>query len=341
MKAVILAGGLGTRLRCITGEHPKPMAMLLGRPLMEHSVRLLRENGFTDICCALRYRAGEIMAHFGDGQDFGVSMQYRIETRPLGTAGSVKNCRGFVGEEDFLVLSADAVCDFDLAGLMREHRESGAAATLALCRRAEPLRYGLVVTDSGGDVRAFLEKPDWPHVVSDLVNTGIYVLSPRVLDFVPEDRPFDFGKELFPLLLERGERLIGRCPEGYWRDVGTPADFYRCCADACDGKLRLEPGEGFAAEQPESAEEPPEEGCVEECACRDRAALMGALSELMLELDARYSDGIRVSGRDYSLHICPSAARSALRVAVQSPDAEFARALCLSAKQIVEALEKG
>ena len=118
MKAVILAGGLGTRLRAVTGEHPKPLAPLLGRPVMEHIVELLREQGFTEICAALHYRAGEIMAHFGDGRRFGVHMEYRIETANLGTAGSVKNCRDFFGDEDFLIISGDAACDFRLDRLM-------------------------------------------------------------------------------------------------------------------------------------------------------------------------------------------------------------------------------
>ena len=127
MKAVILAGGLGTRLRPVTGEHPKPMVPLLGRPVMEHIVELLRKNGYTQICAALHYRAGEIMAHFGDGRKFGVSMEYRIETENLGTAGSVKNCRDFYKDEDFLVISADAACDYDLGLLMQAHRARGGA----------------------------------------------------------------------------------------------------------------------------------------------------------------------------------------------------------------------
>ena len=214
MKAIILAGGLGTRLKSVTGEHPKPMAELLGRPLMEHIVELLRENGFCEICCTLRDRAGEIMAHFGDGGRFGVSMQYRIETRPLGTAGSVGGCRDFIGGEDVLVISGDAACDFTLSTLMDEHRARGAAATVALCRSAVPLRYGLAVTDGAGDIRAFIEKPAWPQVVTDLVNTGIYVLSKRAVDAIPAEGAFDFGKDLFPLLLQRGERLAGVALDG-------------------------------------------------------------------------------------------------------------------------------
>lgn len=337
MKAVILAGGMGTRLRCVTGEHPKPMAPFLGRPLMEHIVLLLRENGFTEICCTLRYRAGEIMAHFGDGSRFGVSMQYRIETEALGTAGGVKNCADFFGAEDFLVISGDAACDFSLRRLMDEHRERGCAATLALCRSESPLRYGLAVTDGEGDIRAFIEKPVWPRVVSDLVNTGIYVLSPRIFEGTPEG-PLDFGKELFPALLARGERLHGVVLDGYWRDIGTPQDYYRCCADALDGRLRVTPGESFLTAQEPPGEDVQEEGVCAECACQDRARLMGTLAELMLELGADYSDGIRVHGGGYELHISPSASRSAVRIAVQAEDAEFAKSLCLSARDLAAAL---
>ena len=338
MKAVILAGGLGTRLRAVTGEHPKPMVPLLGRPMMEHIVALLRDCGYTQICAALHYRAGEIMAHFGDGRRFGVSMEYRIETENLGTAGSVRNCRDFYGEEDFLVISGDAACDYRLERLMEAHRQKGAAATIALSPQRLPLRYGLAVTDGEGRIRSFIEKPEWPRVVTDLVNTGIYVLSPAALRFVPEGC-CDFGKDLFPELLREGERLYGLEMEGYWRDIGTPQDYYRCCADALDGLLRLEPGEAFR--QPESlpAEDMAEEGCVVCCACEDRARLMGTLSELLLDMGAEYDDGIRLRGKNYELHICPSAVSSAVRIAVKSEDAEYACALCLSARELAEKLE--
>ena len=337
MKAVILAGGLGTRLRAVTGEHPKPLAPLLGRPVMEHIVELLRDQGFSEICAALHYRAGEIMAHFGDGRRFGVHMEYRIETANLGTAGSVKNCRDFFGDEDFLIISGDAACDFRLDRLMELHREKQAAVTIALSRESEPLRYGLAVTDGDGRIRSFIEKPGWPRVVTDLVNTGIYVLSPQVLARVPEGGG-DFGRDLFPLLLKEDAPLYGQVMEGYWRDIGTPLDYYRCCADALEGKLKLTPGERFrqAAQEPVSDSE--EDGCVTLCTCQNRARLMGTLSELMLELGADYDDGIRLKGPHYELHISPSAVSSAVRVAVKSDDAEYARALCLAAGDVAKKL---
>lgn len=227
-----MAGGMGTRLRSITGDTPKPMVPLLGRPMMEHIIILLREQGFTDICAAVRYRAGDIMGYFGDGSRFGVRLQYRVEDRALGTAGGVKNCRDFYGDEDFLVISGDAACDFELRTLMDAHRRSGADATIALYRSREPLRYGLAVTDSGGLVRSFIEKPDWRRVVTDLVNTGIYVLSPRAMELVPDGTEYDFGNQLFPQLLESGRTVLGVPMDGYWCDVGTPVLLPLLCRRA-------------------------------------------------------------------------------------------------------------
>ncbi len=339
MKAVILAGGEGKRLRCVTGERPKPMVPLLGRSMMEHILLLLRRCGFTELCAALRYRAEDVVSAFGDGSALGLSLCYRVEDEPLGTAGAVKNCEDFYGGEDFLLISGDAACDFDLGALYRRHRESGAAVTIALRREPQPLRFGLAVTDESGAVRGFIEKPDWSRVVSDRVNTGIYVLSPRAMAQVPPGRPFDFARDLFPLLLRRGERIQGVEPAGYWRDVGTPLSYYQCCVDALEGRWKIEIPEAFRPPEGECgprAEEPA--AALLDFPCRDRAATMGALSGLMLELGADYSDGIRLTLPRGSAHIYPCAERSAVAVAVDSPDAEFASSLALSAGEIIRAL---
>ncbi len=341
MKAVIMAGGMGSRLKAITGDRPKPMVPLLGRPLMEYILELLRSQGFDQVCAAVRYRAGDIMAHFGDGSRFGVEMQYRVEEEPLGTAGAVKNCRDFYGGEDFLVISGDAACDFRLSRLMEEHKRRGAAVTLALCRHSEPLSYGLAVTDGEGRIRSFVEKPDWSRVVTDLVNTGIYVISPRIMELVPEGREFDFAKDLFPLLLSRGELLLGLPIEGYWCDVGSPLSYYRCCADALEGKLRLDFPELFRPPIPSGGDVPPLPGENLDCACRSRAELMGSLSELLMDMGADYSDGLQLDSPRFHLRISPLASRSALRISVSSQDAEFARELAISARDLARALEKG
>lgn len=340
MKAIILAGGKGTRLKAVTGELPKPMVPLLGRPMMEHILLLLKEQGFDRICAALRYRPEMIVSALGDGSRWGVSLEYRMEEEDLGTAGAVKNCADFIGNEDVLVISGDAACDLDLGELMRRHKERGAAVTLALHRDAAPLRYGLAVTDAEGTIRAFVEKPRWSRVVTDHVNTGIYVLSPRVLSRIPEDTAFDFAKDLFPLLLKEGELLLGVPLEGYWCDVGSPLSYYQCCVDALEGRLKLHPGEAFLKNEEAEETDAPEDALVRlELPCRDRAALMGELSEWMLELPTDYSDGIRLRSERYDLHISPLSDRCALQIAVNAGDAEFARRLALSARDLAKALE--
>ena len=340
MKAILLAGGKGTRLKAVTGELPKPLVPLLGRPLAEHIVRLLKKHGFTRVCAALQYRPGDVMAALGDGSRLGVSLEYRTETRELGTAGAVKNCADFIGGEDVLVISGDAACDLDLTELWNRHRERGAAVTLALTHDAQPLRFGLAVTDESGAIRSFVEKPDWSRVVTDLVNTGIYILSPRALNAIPADREFDFARDLFPLLLRQGELLLGVPLSGYWTDVGTPLSYYRCCVDALEGRLQLEPEAAWKAPVQEDKPDGAPEGFALDFACRNRAALMGRLSRWMLELPADYSDGIRLREPGFDLHICPLGDKSALRIAVNAPDAEFARRLAFSARDLVRALEE-
>ena len=343
MKAVILAGGEGKRLKCITGDTPKPLVPLLGRSVMEHIIRLLRREGFRDICAAVKYRAQDLVSAFGDGKELGVHICWRVEDEPLGTAGAVKNCADFCGGDDFLVISGDAVCDLELGALMRRMRDRGAAAAVALRRDSTPLRFGVAVTDGEGDIRGFVEKPDWGAVVSDLVNTGVYALTPRAMSYVPAGRPFDFARDLFPELLRRGERVTGFTSGGYWADIGTPLGYYRCCADALEGRVRLDiapeyltpDGSGSGRTRPETAA-----AAVRDFPCADRAAAMGALSSLMLEMDADYSDGISLSLPRGSVSIRPRADISALRVAVDSPDAEFASSLAVSLGELIRALDR-
>lgn len=336
VKAVIMAGGQGTRLKAVSGDTPKPMVPLLGRPILEHILILLKKEGFEDICITLRYKADEIKNYFGNGEKFGLRIRYSTEDAPLGTAGGVKNCRDFFGDEDFLVISGDAACDFRLHELMARHKAENAAVTMALYKNPNPLSYGLTVTDGEGRVRSFIEKPNWPRVVSDMVNTGIYIISPRVMELVPDGREFDFAKELFPLLLGKGEKILGIAMDGYWCDVGSPLSYYRCCVDALEGRLQLSMGEGFSSPgEKEDVLENVDGGII--CSCHSRAGLMTALSQAFLELDADYSDGIRVTGRNYKMHIAPLVSRSAVRISVESPDAEFARRLAFSAKELAEA----
>ncbi|UOO37106.1 NTP transferase domain-containing protein [Oscillospiraceae bacterium CM] len=242
MKAVIMAGGEGTRLRPVSVNKPKPMATLFGRPVLEHILLLLQKNGVTEACCTLKYMPQMITEYFGSGENFGVRLTYKIEEEALGTAGGVSNCADFIGEEDFLVISGDCVCDFDLQALFDFHRAKKAAATLALTHHKEPLEYGLVVTREDGRVERFVEKPAWDKVLTDRINTGIYVLSPTVLGEIPQGQPYDFGRDLFPRLLETNSALYGFDANGYWCDIGSPASYLACCRDALGSKVRLDLG---------------------------------------------------------------------------------------------------
>ncbi len=338
MKAIIMAGGEGRRLKAITGDSPKPMVSFMGRPMMEHIILLLKQNGFEDICITLRYKADDIADYFGDGKKLGVRLQYRVEDKILGTAGSVKNCADFYGDDDFLVISGDAACDFPLKELMLLHKESSACASLALHRSKEPLSYGLVLTDEEDHVRCFVEKPTWSKVVTDLVNTGIYALSPKAMDYVPDHTAFDFGKELFPLLLRKGEQLMGYELGGYWCDVGSPLSYYKCCVDALEGKLKIDIAQNFYVDSKLHDAEPQLIGISRDCRCKSRAELMNALSQIAMDLGADYSNGIEISKPHYTLHISPLSNRSAVRLSVQSQDTEFASSLAFTTEQLIRAL---
>jgi mannose-1-phosphate guanylyltransferase / phosphomannomutase len=240
MKTVLLAGGEGSRLRPLTVNRPKPMVPLVNRPVMGHLVELLRRHGLTDIVATLQYRAQDFEHYFGDGSGFGVRMGYSVEQHPLGTAGSVKKVEKLLDSEDpFLVVSGDALTDFNLNEIVEFHKRVGAALTIALCRVPNPLDYGVIMLDDEGRVERFLEKPSWGEVISDTVNTGIYVVSPQVLADIDSETPFDFSKDLFPLLLQKGAPLYGYVPSGYWTDVGTIAEYQRACSDILTGKVNI------------------------------------------------------------------------------------------------------
>jgi mannose-1-phosphate guanylyltransferase / phosphomannomutase len=239
MKAVVMAGGEGTRLRPLTSNQPKPMVSIVGKPCMEHIIELARGHGFEEVIVTVAFLPQAIRSYFGDGGSLGVNIEYSVEESPLGTAGSVRLASGRL-DETFLVISGDALCDFDLTKLVEFHRERGAAATIALKRVENPLEFGIVVTDSDGRVERFLEKPSWSQVFSDTINTGVYVLEPEVLKHVPTDSPYDFSKELFPLLLEMGRPVYGFITEGYWLDIGNLAQYRQANFDALDGNVRLQ-----------------------------------------------------------------------------------------------------
>src|SRR5207302_8394535 len=238
MKAVVMAGGEGTRLRPLTSNQPKPMVPIVGKPCMEHIVELLKRHGFEDVIVTVAFLPQAIRSYFGNGETLGVDIGYSVEESPLGTAGSVRRAAGRL-DDTCLVISGDALCDVDLRGLVAAHREKGASVTIGLKSVDNPLEFGIVVTDEDGRVERFLEKPSWGQVFSDTINTGIYVIEPEVLRHIPTDRPYDFSKELFPLLLEMGRPLYGFVLEGCWQDIGNLDQFRQANFDALDERVRL------------------------------------------------------------------------------------------------------
>ncbi|NMA15533.1 MAG: NTP transferase domain-containing protein, partial [Clostridia bacterium] len=239
MKAVIMAGGEGSRLRPLTCDRPKPMVPVMDRPIMEHIIKLLKKHNLIDIGVTLMYLPEEIKDYFGDGREYGVNLQYFVEETPLGTAGSVKNGEEFL-DQPFLVISGDALTDFDLSDIIRFHREKEAAVTIVLTQVENPLEYGVVITDREGRIKQFLEKPSWGEVFSDTVNTGIYVIEPEILGLIPGKTKFDFSKDLFPLLLEKGYPMYGCVMPGYWCDIGSLAQYRQAHYDILSGAARIE-----------------------------------------------------------------------------------------------------
>ncbi len=243
MKGVIMAGGFGTRLRPLTNNLPKPMVPVANKPMMEYTVELLKKEGIEDIISLLFFHPEVIENYFGDGTDFGVKMSYIGAADDLGTAGSVKNAIDSLNET-FLVTSGDVMEDFALSSAIDFHKDRKALATMVLTRVENPLPFGIVLTDKEGKITRFLEKPGWGEVFSDTINTGIYILEPEVLNSIPSNTEFDFGKDLFPLLLQDKKPLYGYVADGYWRDVGNLREYLQVNLDILQGKIRVNiPGE--------------------------------------------------------------------------------------------------
>lgn len=241
MRAVVMAGGEGTRLRPLTSNQPKPMVPLLGKPCMRYILELLRRHGIEETVVTLAFLPKIIRDYFGDGSSVGVRLSYSVETEPAGTAGSVKLAESYLADEAFLVISGDALTDVDLRQVVGFHKARGALVTIVLKRVENPLDFGVVVVDGEGRIERFVEKPTWGQVFSDAVNTGIYVLEPEVFADIPAERPFDFSQDLFPLLLARGAPLYGYvAEEGYWQDIGSLPQYLDANRDLLDGKVAAE-----------------------------------------------------------------------------------------------------
>ena len=239
-----MAGGEGTRLRPMTANQPKPMLPVANRPIMEHVLRLLRRHGLTETVVTVQFLAALVRNYFGDGEDFGMNLQYATEEIPLGTAGSVKNAEDALRDEPFLVISGDALTDIDLSDLIRFHKDNNALVTVALAKVPDPLEFGIVIVDDDGRIQRFLEKPTWGRrCFSDTVNTRIYVMQPGGARAKGRRRLYevvDWSADVFPKLLEAGAPLYGWIADGYWEDVGSHESYLRAQADVLSGKVNAE-----------------------------------------------------------------------------------------------------
>ena len=240
MKAMVLAAGLGTRLRPLTYELPKPMVPILGRPVMEHILRLLGRHGFDDVIANLHYFPDLIRDRFGDGSSCGVRLDYRFEPELMGTAGGVRNVRDHFGDETFLVISGDALTDIDLTALWETHKRTGGIATLALKRVDDPSELGVVIVADDGRIQGFQEKPAPAEALSNLGNCGIYVFEPEIFDYFPEREFVDWAMDVYPKLLEQDVGFYGHEIEEYWNDVGSLEEYRQGNFDALSGAVQVD-----------------------------------------------------------------------------------------------------
>jgi NDP-sugar pyrophosphorylase family protein len=241
MKAILLAGGRGTRLRPLTIHTPKPIVPIFNRPFLRYQIDLLKQVPEIDeVILSLNYQPRRIEEMFGDGSDTGIGIRYVVEPEPLGTAGAVR----YAGEslrESVVVFNGDVLSRVDLAAVLALHRERKARATIVLTPVDNPSAYGLVETDGDGNVRQFLEKPDPAEITCDTINAGIYVLEPDTFDRIPKDVPWSIERSFFPSLIERGETFVAYVHRGYWIDIGTPEKYAQVHRDIMDGRCLVPP----------------------------------------------------------------------------------------------------
>lgn len=238
MQALILAGGKGTRLRPLTAHIPKPIVPICNRPFLLYQIDMLRRAGVTDIALCLSYQPSKIEHLLGDGSEFGVRLRYTVEPQAMGTAGAYKFAAALITEPT-IVFNGDILTDLDLKAVIREHQDRAAAATVVLQNVPDPRAYGLVETEDDGRVRCFREKPKTPaEITTNNINAGTYILEPHILDYIPAGQVYSFEYNLFPSLLEKGERFYAHIPKRtYWLDIGTPERYAQAHYDLLNNNI--------------------------------------------------------------------------------------------------------
>jgi mannose-1-phosphate guanylyltransferase / phosphomannomutase len=250
MKAVIMAGGFGTRIQPLTNSIPKPMLPIMNRPMMEHTMMSLRDLGISEFIVLLYFKPEVIKEYFQDGSRWGINITYIIPDDDYGTAGAVKKAQEYIGNENFIIISGDLVTDFDFQSIFDYHKSKNSKLTITLTSVENPLEFGVVIANEEGKIEKFLEKPSWGEVFSDTINTGIYIIEPEILDYIPNNENFDFAKDLFPMLMRKGIDLMAGYAQGYWRDVGNPESYRDVYEDILSGKIKFELG-GEAIKYPD------------------------------------------------------------------------------------------
>ncbi|MHB8062076.1 MAG: sugar phosphate nucleotidyltransferase, partial [Ruminiclostridium sp.] len=239
MKAIIMAGGEGSRLRPLTSDLPKPMVSIMNKPVMEYTIDLLRQYGITDIGITLMYHPQLIKDYFGSGKNLGVNITYFLEETPLGTAGGIKSAQSFL-DESFIVISGDSITNLNISKAIQFHKEKSSMATLVLTKVDLPLDYGVVLTNEDGSITGFLEKPSWGEVFSDTVNTGTYILEPDIFNYIELNRNTDFSRDVFPSLLATSKKMFGYIMLDYWCDIGDIRSYVKSHCDIFDKKIKLD-----------------------------------------------------------------------------------------------------
>jgi len=239
MKAVVMAGGFGTRIQPLTNSRPKPMLPIINKPMMEHTMMTLRDLGIKEFIVLLYFKPEIIQDYFGDGSDFGIKISYVVPDEDFGTAGAVKLAEDLIGNENFIIISGDLVTDFDFQKIFDYHKEKNAKLSITLTSVENPLEFGVVIANEEGRIEKFLEKPSWGEVFSDTINTGIYIIEPEILKYIPKHEDYDFGKDLFPRLMKEGVELIAGNAQGYWRDVGNPESYRDVYEDILTNKVNI------------------------------------------------------------------------------------------------------
>lgn len=235
MKAIILVGGEGTRLRPLTHSTVKAMVPILNKPFIEYVIRHLSNHNIDEVTLALGYKPDCITDYFGDASQLGAKLNYSVETVPLGTAGAVKNAEQYI-DGTFCVMNGDIFTDFDLSAMLDFHKKMGAKVTIALTPVDDPTRFGVVEIDNQQRVTRFVEKPGWDQVTSNLINAGIYILDAEILKRIPQGRHFMFEHDVFPELLADWEPVFGYASDTYWIDTGTPEKYLQLSRDLLSGK---------------------------------------------------------------------------------------------------------